>query len=55
MIRIKHIAQKVVKTKKKFASMIKKKLTVRVKSFNCNVAKMRKIATLSEVNEKIKK
>ena len=35
--------------------MIKNKLTIRAKSFNRNVAKMRKIATLSEIDKKMKK
>ena len=55
MTRIKHIVRKVVETKKKFASMIKNKLTIRAKSFNRNVIKMRKIATLSKIDEKMKK
>ena len=35
--------------------MIKNKLTICVKSFNHNVVKMRKIATLSEIDEEMKK
>ena len=35
--------------------MIKNKLTIRTKSFNCYVSKMRKIATLSKIDQKITK
>ena len=56
MIRIKHIARKIVETKKKkSASVIKNKLTIRAKSFNRNVVKMRKIAALLKIDEKMKK
>ena len=55
MIRIKHIVRKIVETKKKFASIIKNKLTTRAKLFNRNVVKMRKIAALSKIDKKMKK
>ena len=55
MTRIKYIVRKIVETKKKFASIIKNKLTIRVISFNRNVVKMRKTATLSKIDEKMKK